>query len=81
MPTAHGTGMPTAHGMGMSTGAPVPGSGEVLTTYTTIFKELCTCSETFTQRTHTITEVCPSASAGQPRESNYVPSGFAVTTS
>ncbi|KAL9098278.1 MAG: hypothetical protein Q9163_006040 [Psora crenata] len=70
----------TVPGTETYTGAAVPHSGEVLTTYTTVFSELCTCSETYTQKTYTITEGCPSASAGQPRESNYVPSGFAVTT-
>ena len=60
---------------------PMPQSGEVLTTYTTVFKELCTCPETYTQRTHMVTEVCPSESAGQHRGSNYIPPGFAVTTS
>ena len=74
------TATENAPSMQAFTGAPALRTGEVLTSYTTVYEEFCTCSETFTLKTYTVTEPCPSASAGQPRESNYVPSGFAVTT-
>ncbi|KAL8934848.1 MAG: hypothetical protein Q9216_005701 [Gyalolechia sp. 2 TL-2023] len=63
---------------GGSNGGSVPAPGP-MTTYTTVYKEFCsTAPDHFSTKTYTVTESC--SSPGAPRPSDYVPSGFVVTT-
>ncbi|KAL8955943.1 MAG: hypothetical protein Q9193_006375, partial [Seirophora villosa] len=48
------------------------------TVYTTAYKEFCSCSDIYTDKTYTVTESC--SSPGAPRPSDHVPQGFQVTT-
>ncbi|KAL8919451.1 MAG: hypothetical protein Q9172_004967 [Xanthocarpia lactea] len=62
------------------TGGASPGSAPTpkgpVTTYTTVYSELC--STGLQPKTYTITEEC--SSAGAPRPTDYVPAAFVVTT-
>ncbi|KAL8646936.1 MAG: hypothetical protein Q9226_006644 [Calogaya cf. arnoldii] len=65
---------------GASPGGASPGSVPTpkgpLTTYTTVYSELC--STGFQPKTYTVTEEC--STPGAPRPFNYVPAAFVVTT-
>ncbi|KAL8851142.1 MAG: hypothetical protein Q9221_003945 [Calogaya cf. arnoldii] len=65
---------------GASPGGASPGSAPTpkgpLTTYTTVYSEIC--STGLQPKTYTVTEEC--SSLGAPRPSNYVPAAFVVTT-
>ncbi|KAG8533156.1 uncharacterized protein KY384_001939 [Bacidia gigantensis] len=75
---------PPGAGPGSNASAPAPTSalrpGETYTTYITEYDIFCGCSETYSKKTYTVTEPCPQESAGQPREADHIPAGFAATT-
>ena len=57
----------------------VPSSDVILTTYTTVYTQVCSTGG-FTTQTYTITAPCPGGTPGLPLPKEYVPPSFTVVT-